>query len=95
MPRWIGFQTITLIVTTTSSQSSSAKSNITATCPTGKTLIGGGAETSNPVAWVTNSNPGTVTSGKATAWLADADEEGNGTNGQWTLTVYAICATDQ
>jgi hypothetical protein len=81
-------------VTTTSAQSSAAKSNITATCPAGKTLVGGGADTNHTDAWIVNSGPGTVSSGKATTWTADADEH-NGTNGQWTLTVYAICATDQ
>ena len=81
------------IVTQTSS-TNSAKSNITATCPTGKTLIGGGADTSNADAWVTNSGPGTVTSGKASTWVADADER-NSIASPWTLTVYAICATDQ
>ena len=68
------------------------KSNIAATCPTGKTLVGGGAETSNADAWITNSAPGTVTSGKATTWVADARER-NSISGSWDLKVYAICAT--
>jgi hypothetical protein len=40
---------------------------------------------------VTNSGPGTLTAGKATTWTADAEEVSNLNN--WTLTVYAICAT--
>ena len=72
----------------------SSRSNIAATCPAGKTLLGGGADTSSPDAWVTSSGPGTVNaSGKATQWLADATETNNISN--WNLSVYAICATDQ
>ena len=55
-------------------------------------MVGGGADTNNADAWVTNSGPGTVTSGKATTWVADAKER-NSISGSWTLTVYAICAT--
>jgi len=53
------------------------KHGITATCPTGKTLVGGGARSSNQAAWVTTSGPGTVASGAATTWVADAEEVGS------------------
>ena len=58
-------------------------------------LVGGGADTSNGSAWVMSSRPGTPTGTplRSTSWVADAQEEGMGTNGNWTLTVYAICAT--
>jgi hypothetical protein len=77
---------------TNTDSSSNDKADITATCPAGKTLVGGGAQSSNTDAWVTSSGPGTVTSGKATTWVADARER-NGIISSWTLTVYAICAT--
>jgi hypothetical protein len=79
-------------IVTVPNQTQSDKTDITASCPTGKTLVGGGAETNNVDAWVTSSAPGTVASGKATTWVADAKER-NSTNANWTLTVYAICAT--
>jgi hypothetical protein len=33
-----------------------------------------------------------VTTGKATTWVADAKER-TAISGNWTLTVYAVCAT--
>jgi hypothetical protein len=82
------------IVTAVLTNNQDTKRNLTATCPSGKTLVGGGARTNNTAAWVTTSGPSTVTSGKATAWIADAEEHDTlPTNTQWTFTVYAICAT--
>jgi hypothetical protein len=78
---------------TTVNNGNNSRTNITATCPAGKTLIGGGAHSSTANAYVTNSSPATVTNGKATTWTADGTEVSNVSN--WDLTVYAICATDQ
>jgi hypothetical protein len=54
--------------------------------------VGGGADTSDANAWVTNSGPGTLAGNKASTWVADAQER-NSISGNWTLTVYAVCAT--
>ncbi len=80
-------------IVTTVSNTTSDKHNITATCTGTKTLVGGGARSNNTGAWVTTSGPGTVTSGKANQWIADAEEVSNLGSTSWTLTVYAICAT--
>jgi hypothetical protein len=63
-------------------------------CPAGKTILGGGGDTTRSEAIVFNSAPGPLTNGKATAWVVDADDY-SATNQSWTVTVYAICATDQ
>ena len=82
------------IITATSVGNSDTKRNVTATCPGTKTLVGGGARTTNTAAWVTTSGPGAVASGKANSWIADAEEHDTlPSSTQWTLTVYAICAT--
>jgi hypothetical protein len=84
-----GVSGVQIVVATDNSNSDKST---TATCPPGKTIVGGGAETSNPDAWVTNSSPGSLTANKATTWVADAKER-NSITPSWTLTVYAICAT--
>jgi hypothetical protein len=83
------------IVTVNSTNNSNDKADVVASCPTGKTLVGGGADTSSGSAWVMSSRPGTPTGTplRSTSWVADAQEEGNGTMSNWTLSVYAICAT--
>ena len=81
------------IVTVTSGSSSTNKS-ATAQCGTGKFVVGGGFAMSltNGDIGVTSSGPG-ATSGKSNTWVAAGTESGNGTNSQWTVTAYAICAT--
>jgi hypothetical protein len=81
------------IVVATSPSNSNDKSS-TATCPANKTIVGGGGKTSSSSVWVIGSAPGTVgANNKATTWVADAQEEGNGIGSSWTVTAYAICAT--
>jgi hypothetical protein len=79
------------IVVVTSASSSSGKS-ITATCPAGKTIVGGGGSTSTSNAALTESAPGALIGGKATTWIAEA-EEINSNSSNWTVTAQAICAT--
>jgi hypothetical protein len=71
------------------SASTSTDKAITADCATvGKTLIGGGGETS--LGSEVNLSQSGPTS--ATAWTARGNEEGN-VGGNWTVTAYAFCAT--
>ena len=81
------------IVSTTSASSSNDKS-ITATCPAGKTVVGGGASVSltDGSLAVVQSTPGPLTAGKATTWVAAAGEIGN-VGPSWTVTAFAVCAT--
>ena len=62
----------------------------TATCPTGKKVLGGGANTTNNNLHIVGSAPsGTL---NQTAWTATADRIAQVGGSQYTLTVYAICA---
>ena len=62
----------------------------TATCPTGKKVLGGGANTTNSNLHIVGSAPsGTL---NQTAWTATADRIAQVGGSQYTLTVYAICA---
>jgi hypothetical protein len=64
----------------------------TASCPTGKVVVGGGGKIvgtissfENPA--VTESFPDPI----AGSWKAEAEERGLGTFGDWALQVWAIC----
>jgi hypothetical protein len=82
------------ILTATSGSNSNQKPNTSVSCPAGKTVIGGGGDTSRSEAVVSNSAPTGLSNGKATGWSVDADDLGQTTQ-SWTVTVYVICATDQ
>jgi hypothetical protein len=74
---------------------STGSKTATATCPAGKTVVGGGASVPVGVSaevGITQSEPGNIIAGKATQWLARANELNN-TGASWTLTVRVICAT--
>ena len=80
------------IVKTTSSSSSSDKS-WTVSCPTGKTVIGGGASFSSGAnVTIVQNEPGPLTSGKATTWVVRGEEVVN-ESGNWSITAQVICAT--
>ena len=68
----------------------------TATCPTGKQAIGGGARilSSTPTTKVamTQSAPVFDSGGKATAWFAQARTFGGADPVDWELEVHAVCA---
>ncbi|MGH2944562.1 MAG: hypothetical protein ACRDLN_17505, partial [Solirubrobacteraceae bacterium] len=69
--------------------------SITATCPAGKTIVGGGGSASLSLTdklAIVQSEPGALTAGKATTWVVEAHEV-NGTNSSWTVSAKAICAT--
>ena len=76
-------------VTATSASNSAAKS-VTATCPSGKRLIGLGGETAGGsgqvVLDVIRPNQG------LTAAVVTAREDQNGFAGNWTVSAYAVCA---
>lgn len=69
----------------------------TATCPTGKVVVGGGAEIrgANPIDPPSNAGPGVVLDGSrpfnATQWVASSHLI-PGFLGTWTLRVTVICA---
>jgi hypothetical protein len=67
------------------SASSSANKAATATCSGGKKVLGGGGDTNSvDVAVRTSATDTTVTAN---------GYEVNNTNGNWTVTAWAICAT--
>ena len=74
--------------------SNSSDKAITANCPAGKTIVGGGATASltNGDIVLYQSGPSSIVSNKATAWTAGAAEMGN-IGGNWTITAYAVCAS--
>ena len=79
-------------IVTTPSSSNDDKTNVIATCPAGKTIMGGGADTSNPDAGVINSaaRRGDRRQGHH---LGGRARERNSITPSWTLTVHVICAT--
>lgn len=74
------------VVTNTTATDSSTPKSVTATCPSGKVAISGGARlnTGAPVA-VQADYPGS-----STAWVAVAREM-SATGSSWALSAYAVC----
>lgn len=67
----------------------------TATCPTGKQAIGGGAKVvgGTILVAITESAPTpTNAEGKRTGWVAVAQEESGGGATNWSVEVYVVCA---
>lgn len=78
------------VITAASPTDSTATRTVTATCAAGKRALGGGARatgTGNPDIAISESYPPTTNQ-----WTALAREI-NAVGGNWTLNVYAICAT--
>jgi hypothetical protein len=61
------------------------KGKVTATCPSGKKVVGGGYSATVPVQ-VTTNRP----EGLGSEWVVEAEAQGS-----FALTVYAICADAQ
>jgi len=81
-------------VNATSPEDSEESKTITATCPTGKQVIGGGARLGGELKSValTGSNPFVASSGERTGWTAFAHETGTGQTEKWLLEAFAVCA---
>jgi hypothetical protein len=78
-------------VTVTSASNSTDKPNISVSCTAGKKVLGGGgkvSDTSGKVG-ILNSYPSANDT-----WTVDAYEI-SGVSTNWTVSVYAICATAQ
>lgn len=77
------------VVTAASATDSSTPKSVTATCPAGKKVVGGGARVTGGGAAevaVTEAYPGS-----ATQWVTLAREQ-YATGASWTLAAYAFCA---
>lgn len=81
-------------VTETSANNSEEEKSVTASCPTGKEAIGGGARINSPasVKVVTSGTYPAVASNNArTGWIATGREFAEET-GNWQIVAYAVCA---
>ena len=76
-----------VVTATTVTDSISPKSGLAA-CPAGTVPLGGGGAVKSAVAGLTivQDNP------TATGWIFAAIEQGAGTNSNWSLTTWAVCA---
>jgi hypothetical protein len=74
-----------------SPSSSDAFRFVTATCPAGKRVLGGGAELFGGESQVSLND--VIPNGALTTVTAEAFEDQTGHTGSWTLRAYAICAT--
>jgi hypothetical protein len=79
------------IVKASSPNDDAPSKSATASCPSGKVVIGGGAEATDPKVGITRSLP---TTDPAPAWVAEANLM-TSTAGAWTLTAYAICVVEK
>jgi hypothetical protein len=76
-----------------STSSNSDSKTITAECPTGKEVVGGGARAlgANTKVVISESAPKIDPDGKRTGWIASAREVEEETE-SWSVVAYAICA---
>jgi hypothetical protein len=72
-------------IVSNTSASSSANKSITATCPNGTQVVGGGFATNN-----TSVGAQASYASSTTVWHVDASEFQN-TVVNWTVTAYAVC----
>lgn len=81
-------------VTETSANNSDEEKSITASCPTGKEAIGGGARINSPATVkvaVNGSYPAVASNNARTGWIATGRETPEEA-GNWQIVAYAICA---
>jgi len=77
-------------VAATSATDSATNKSVTATCPTGKKVVGTGHEIANGKGQVLLDD--VVPSSDLTSVRAEAFEDQDGTTNNWSLTAYAVCA---
>ena len=77
------------VVYQTPAPSSPTGNQVTASCPAGKVLVGGGSMLGGSTQGV-NIKTSTVASVTGNAWYAYAEED-TPQDGNWTITAYAIC----
>ena len=77
------------LVTATSPTTSSSK-GVTATCPTGKRVVGTGADLAGGLGQVVLDD--IAPNAGLTAVTAFGVEDGNGTTNNWTIRAFAVCA---
>ena len=81
-------------VTETSANDSEEEKSITATCPTGKEAIAGGARINSPATVkvaVNGTYPAVASSNARTGWIATGRETPEEA-GNWQIVAYAVCA---
>lgn len=81
-------------VTETSANNSEDEKSITATCPTGKEAIGGGARINSPSSVkvaVNGTYPAVASNNARTGWIATGRETPEEA-GNWQIVAYAVCA---
>jgi hypothetical protein len=82
-----------LELVTAASASNSTDKSVVATCPSGKRLLGNGAEITGAAGEVLLD--GQLPNDARTAVTVNAREDQSGTAADWSLTAYAICAAPQ
>ncbi len=81
-------------VTETSANNSDEEKSVTASCPSGKEAIGGGARINSPAsvnAVTSGSYPAVASNNARTGWIATGREFA-AEAGNWQIVAYAICA---
>jgi hypothetical protein len=81
-------------VTETSANNSEDEKNVTASCPSGKEAIGGGARINAPAAVkvaINGSYPAVASNNARTGWIASGRETPEDL-GNWQVVAYAVCA---
>ena len=82
---------IGLQLVTASSPTTSSSKGVTATCPTGKRVVGTGADLAGGLGQVVLDD--IAPNAGLTAVTAFGAEDGNGHSGKWTIRAHAICAS--
>lgn len=81
-------------VTETSANNSDEEKSVTASCPSGKEAIGGGARINSPAsvnAVTSGSYPAVASNNARTGWIATGREFA-AEAGNWQIVAYAVCA---
>lgn len=80
-------------VNASSASNSEPNKTVTASCPAGKQVIGGGVRLEGELAEVSVTGSFPVSSGALrTGWEGIAHETGGGQPGSWSVTAFAVCA---